>query len=547
MRLIYLRKVVMHVPLKKFFALIVALVVSGPAQPINADSASDLLEELRELREEVEERRVQLRGELQALKEVLGESSTLDGLPTTTVQMGLAELEALKGEVARHRTKLDRELQVLKEALGPAAAILPEVEGQIPAGAMTREELEAELRILREEWEMLKANGQSVKSELDPTAPSGISVRGQVRTRFEGIDTDFVSGAADLQHLLRSRVAVVATPHADTEVQIQFQDARQWGEELNTLTDGSADNFDVHQAFVQIDKIYSRPVSLKIGRQELIYGNERLIGAVGWHNTGRSFDAIRVRYGGESRVDIFNAKLREKGLRDRNFFGIYGHLKSAEQILWEPYVLFEHDKSGGAERTKRATAGLHANGSFASATGHRFGYRLEGAYQAGDLGTQTVAAWMATGALNYQSPHVLEHKLVIGLDVLSGDEDPASGDYKAFDTLFATNHKFYGHMDYFLNIPTDTRQAGLVDAVLKGEMKIAESTSLAVHVHNLTLLKGSEKALGQEVDAILSYDYNDGYRLQWGALVFVPGTAMKSLQGGDDVAIKSYIQTVANF
>jgi len=37
--------------------------------------------------------------------------------------------------------------------------------------------------------------------------------------------------------------------------------------------------------------------SLKIGRQELIYGDERLIGAFGWNNIGRVFDAAKLRSG----------------------------------------------------------------------------------------------------------------------------------------------------------------------------------------------------------------------------------------------------------
>ena len=38
------------------------------------------------------------------------------------------------------------------------------------------------------------------------------------------------------------------------------------------------------------------PVSLKIGRQELSYGDERLVGAFAWNNIGRVFDSARVRW-----------------------------------------------------------------------------------------------------------------------------------------------------------------------------------------------------------------------------------------------------------
>jgi len=38
------------------------------------------------------------------------------------------------------------------------------------------------------------------------------------------------------------------------------------------------------------------PVSLKVGRQELSYGEERLVGAFAWNNIGRVFDAVKVRW-----------------------------------------------------------------------------------------------------------------------------------------------------------------------------------------------------------------------------------------------------------
>jgi hypothetical protein len=48
---------------------------------------------------------------------------------------------------------------------------------------------------------------------------------------------------------------------------------------------------DLHQAYITLGNHKEFPLSLKIGRQELIYGDERLIGAFGWNNIGRVFDA----------------------------------------------------------------------------------------------------------------------------------------------------------------------------------------------------------------------------------------------------------------
>src|SRR5258708_34943419 len=53
---------------------------------------------------------------------------------------------------------------------------------------------------------------------------------------------------------------------------------------------------DLHQAFVQIGNPQNFPLIAKIGRQELVYGDERLIGQSDWTNVRRTFDAAKLRY-----------------------------------------------------------------------------------------------------------------------------------------------------------------------------------------------------------------------------------------------------------
>jgi len=66
---------------------------------------------------------------------------------------------------------------------------------------------------------------------------------------------------------------------------------------VNHKGDGpESDTIDLHQAFVSLGNHKEFPLSLKLGRQELIYGEERLIGAFGWNNIGRVFDAAKMRW-----------------------------------------------------------------------------------------------------------------------------------------------------------------------------------------------------------------------------------------------------------
>ena len=61
------------------------------------------------------------------------------------------------------------------------------------------------------------------------------------------------------------------------------------------LTENDADP-DIHQAFLYLGNHKEFPLSLKIGRQELVYGDQRLVGHFRWNNNARTFDALKVRW-----------------------------------------------------------------------------------------------------------------------------------------------------------------------------------------------------------------------------------------------------------
>ena len=462
----------------------------------------------------------------------------------------LQELQELRNEVERRRGEMRRELRLLQQVLGEDERITQLNEYESSLQSMSSDELAAQLRILREDIERLR---QELEQRENVGEQPRFTVTGQIRNRLEWADLDFTSGDGDVVELLRSRLRVTARPQDETTIVVEVQDARQWGDETNTL-DGSADQLDFHQAYLKLENMFGQPsFSVTVGRQELAYGSERLIGAVGWSNTGRAFDVLRLHFGADSHGELFVAKLEEKGVRDRNLWGIEGHLERDRHAA-EPYVLFEHDKGVATDRLRRATAGLRGAGEWETASGHILGYEVEGAGQVGDDGPAEVKAFMASGRLSYEGPGWNRPYVTAGMDYLSGDGTPGDSQIKAFDTLFATNHKFYGLMDLFPQDITDTApdevgKRGLSDIYLKGELSASESTRLALHIHAFSLVKSAgDKNMGQEADVLLTHQLNAATSLQWAGLIFVPGDAMKARPGsGEDPAFKMYLQTIARF
>ena len=382
-------------------------------------------------------------------------------------------------------------------------------------------------------------------------AQDNLKVNAQVRPRFQYDDKDFNSNTcANTFTELRSRLGVAYSPIADLTGFIQIQDSRRYGSEAHTLADSK--NLDLHQAYFLIDNFFKLPVNIKIGRMELSYGVERIIGAVGWHNVGRSFDASIIKLVTKPvDVDFIAARTNESGLvgdsLDQFLFAAYGNLKVVDRLKIEPFVIAENT---GKTDFNRITIGLHVN---CKDKKKAFQHELDAAYQLGTQKTnQDISAFMVAYNLDYTFKTSIKPMLGGGIDYLSGDDGEDASKYKSFNTLYGTNHKFYGYMDYFLNIPRDTYNKGLMDIHLKASIVPAKKfkVALAFHMFNAnadyTLNDGSTSTnFGSEIDLTLAYKYNSNVNFVGGLSFFSSGDIFKEARG-EDSSMWSYIMAVVN-
>ncbi len=257
--------------------------------------------------------------------------------------------------------------------------------------------------------------------------------------------------------LLRSRIGLTLLGTDNVSAFFQLQDSRKLGEETNTLSDGDADQLDLHQGYILVDKFLTDDLSLKLGRMEILLGNQRIVGPVGWSNTGRSFDGALVeRKNRQFTFSLFGLSLNEQvpALHfdpDENFFGFFGTYKPSGKRTFNGYAMLNEngDKvSGGPDnddrKLVRVTAGIDYTANMSA-----FDYEIEGAVQFGkqaaanNAARDDISAFMLGMRLKYTLPNGKRPFIGAGYDFLSDDDDPADGDFKTFNTLFATNHKFY--------------------------------------------------------------------------------------------------------
>ncbi len=401
---------------------------------------------------------------------------------------------------------------------------------------------------------ILLAGGSCAWADVTVENEVPIRLNGEIRHRLEADDKDF-SSAADSGlstiDLLRTRVSLSIAPTEDLIFFTQLQDARKFGTETDTTNPvvPGADPLDMHQAYLQIANFFKSGIDLKLGRLELSYGNERLIGSVGWSNIGRSFDGAVVRLARPRVwVDLIGVTVKENGLDgdagDRYFVGVWGNI-SGLAVAPDIFLLLDTDDHAGA--LSRYTTGFHLTG-----TRGALGHELEFAYQGGDYLGRAVSALMAAGNVAYQLSTELKPVLKLGLAYLSGDDDSTDGKQTVFDTLFAANHKFYGYMDFFTDIPTHTQQLGLVDVHTTIGVSCSDQTALTADYHYFLSAKESSAGahrFGHEIDFSLTHHYNPRLSFLVGVDLFVPGDLIKQQVGidprvsGRDSASFGYVQT----
>jgi hypothetical protein len=392
------------------------------------------------------------------------------------------------------------------------------------------------------------------------TIPVNLELHAGVRYRWE-IDgrAKFAEDASTTEFsLLRSQLSVGVQLPKGVSLFVQGQDSRVWGEETST-EDGSAPRGDMHQGYFLAEDFMTPGAWLQIGRTEMALGNERLVGDNDFTNTGRAFDAIAAGYGvpGSYDVRIFESKISEgvgsavRG-KDRDFFGAFGSYLAIPEHAIDGYVLFDTDQdtlSSGEEFGQRITFGARGHGDVSL-----LNYEVELAYQTGDELGVDVSAYLFGARAAYAIAHAYQPTVGIGFDLLSGNDPDDTSEVGVFNTLFADNHGFYGLMDFFVDIPRDTRGGGLTDFMLWGTITPSPRFSAQLQFHNFSAsedvrLEGSDEnlsAFGNEIDVVGDIPCTENVAVQIGGGLFMPGEIFEATRG-DGSAYWAYLQTRVSY
>jgi hypothetical protein len=286
--------------------------------------------------------------------------------------------------------------------------------------------------------------------------PSWLRVRGEFRERVEGFsNSGFVDERDDGYFLSRVRLTATATGKV-VAATVQVQDARVGGKSVGPTGAPFTSAFDLRQGFVDVGSAKAT-VALRAGRQEIAFGDQRLVGHAGWLNAARSFDAARVTVRtAPAQVDVFAASVvrtladeLDKSGNGNRFAGAY--VSSSRMLplaVAEPYVFYRRDTNQRAEggtlgSLEQVTTGARLAGKLPA----RLDYNVEMDLQRGSLGPDAVRAWAGHWQLRESLAGPGVPRLTAEYNFASGDADPTDGVRGTFDQLYPTAHDKYGLAD----------------------------------------------------------------------------------------------------
>ena len=346
---------------------------------------------------------------------------------------------------------------------------------------------------------------------------------------------------------------------------LTVQDIRVWGQDVSTInrtTTQDNNGFMLHEAWAEIlltdTVVKNKSLALKIGRQELVYDDSRLLGNLDWLQQGRRHDAAILKYENNAWMmhlgaafnqnkenasgTVYNATPPGNYTANTNGGNAYKSLEFAYVsrkldkgnlsflFLADQFSKYHTDsvkqKVWEAAANTRMTTGLYYSQQF-----NRVTYTAAAYHQFGTNGNgQTVSGSLLSGSFQYNISPLLSAGA--GADYTSPD----------FDPLYGTPHKFWGSMDYFY-AANGFGNKGLQDYYIKTKWKPGSRWALTGDVHEFfsaAEVTGMNKQLGTEADVTASYTltkmigFEAGYSHFWSTATLASATVKNIKDAGSN-------------
>ncbi len=396
------------------------------------------------------------------------------------------------------------------------------------------------------------AQTDSLKSKLT----FGLNLKTHGEARSGGLPRDFGSEEPPSRKgvsYVMGRTRITADYKSSVvDAKVTAQNQACWGAKDN-------DKLTLYEAWARI----KAPFGLfgQMGRMELSYDDERILGPNDFAMAKLCHDVLRLGYEGHGHKA--HAILAYNQNDDNKLKGTF-YVDGAQpyktmQTLWYHYdlpalpigasVLFMNTGiQAGASEEDASVEYQQMIGGYLTYSPEFM--KVEASYyrQLGhDPYDCEIDAWMMSGKLTLKPS--TSYGIVMGYDYLSGDDYvpiiapgavgmPDHKVIKGFSSIYGSNHKFFGVMDYFYESAySQGFTPGLQNAYIGGYINPTATLSLKVSYHYLltaTKIQNCSKKLGHNVNLGASFRFSDYISLLAGFSYMAGTETMDKLKQGEN-------------
>ena len=353
---------------------------------------------------------------------------------------------------------------------------------------------------------------------------------------------------------------------------ISVQDVFIWGSQPQLFS--TSNTLSVHQAWGQY--FLTPSLSLKLGRQELSYDDERIFGASNWDQQGRSHDVALLRYDGMVRIDIGAAFNQDKKYLNGAYYGLNNY--KMMQFIWlntdivddmNLSLLFlnngyQYDyvvSADGNNYDKTKNIFNQTLGGRLVYTPGSFNFHASGYYTMGkDMTDRDLSAFYVGLGADYNFAD--DWTIGLGWEHISGTdqkdmiEDPDGYTNKSFNPFYGTSHKFNGYMDYFNTNGNWANSVGLNDLFAsvqfsrkKFEFNVTGHAFLTAAdvIKDGNVNETMEPYLGTEIDLTMAYKLSKNSNVVIGYSQMLGSETLQAFKKGDKNACNNWAYVMFTF
>jgi hypothetical protein len=333
----------------------------------------------------------------------------------------------------------------------------------------------------------------------------------------------------------------------------------------------------IHQAYLDFSLPAYDELNVRVGRQELSYGQGILVDSNDWDMEGFYFDALKVYWNGSTwDIDVLYGQMADE--HDNELAGINFKRTSEQHTINEFYLWYFGLEEGqdripltGSQGVEAFNLGTRMEGKLSQSLFYHWMFNYQfGEFHSGGV-TNDLDSYNFLINLDYFVDHKVLRNVGIEFTVSSGN-DADSADIETFIPAYGNKHTRSGGMDWMSMMNSEILTLYLfadLHPKLHGLVEYhhfsMNSLDAGWYLADLgagwfddgTLQKwptpGAEanaisKEVGQELDLHLLVGNNPNRSLSFGYSVFFPGSLLKSWDWlKDDTVNWGYVQTELKF